>query len=79
MLSTELISLKSIEAALKDCVRIPVKTFALYAVLENGEERTYTSQTLTPYHQEIFSRRFKEEFRRNVRRAQTEISYPNSG
>ena len=72
---------KIIEAALRDCVRLPVKEFALVVVLENGEEKTYTSQSLTPYQPNIFTDNFRHDFWRNLRRAasDTEGWYPNSG
>ena len=70
---------KTIEAALRDCVRLPVKEFALIVLLESGEERTYTSQSLTPCQPRIFSERFRTDFRRNVRRATAGGDYPGSG
>ncbi|KAG0652329.1 Uncharacterized protein D0Z07_1411 [Hyphodiscus hymeniophilus] len=74
----KLIPPKSIEAALRDCVRLPVKEFALIVQLENGEERTYTSQSLTPWQPRIFGDRFRQDFRRSVHRAASEASYPGS-
>lgn len=68
----------TIEAALRDCVRLPVKEFALIVLLENGEERTYTSQLLTPCQPRIFSDRFRQEFRRNVRRTAAAGTYGGS-
>lgn len=75
----ELTYFKTVEAALRDCARIPVKEFALVVLLESGEERYYSSQSLTPYQPRIFTERFKQDFRRNVHRSITEGSYPNSG
>lgn len=59
----------SIEAALRDCVGLPVKDFALIVSLETGEEKTYTSHSLTPFQPQIFTDRFKHGFRRSVQRS----------
>jgi hypothetical protein len=71
----ELTYFKTVEAALRDCARIPVKEFALVVFLESGEERYYSSQSLT----RSFTERFKQDFRRNIHRSITKGSYPNSG
>jgi hypothetical protein len=63
---------KTIEAALRDCVGLPVKDFAVIVVLENGDEKTYTSPFLTPYQQKIFTNKFRQDFRRSMRRATAE-------
>lgn len=59
----------TIEAALRDCVGLPVKDFALIVSLETGEEKTYTSHSLTPFQPQIFTDRFKHDFRRSVQRS----------
>ncbi|RFU24067.1 hypothetical protein B7463_g12271, partial [Scytalidium lignicola] len=59
----------SIETALRDCVGLPVKDFALIVSLENGEEKTYTSHSLTPFQPQIFTDQFKHGFRRGVQRS----------
>lgn len=66
-----------VETALKDCAGLSVKEFALIVLDENGEEKTYTSTSLTPYQRRIFSERFKLDFRRYVHRA-AQGSYPQS-
>ena len=71
--------LKTIEAALRDCVRLPVKEFALIVQLENGDEKTYTSQSLSPYQPRIFSDRFRQDFQRSIRRTTTEGAYSGAG
>jgi hypothetical protein len=59
----------SVEAALRDCARIPVKDFALIVTSESGELQTYTSQILTQYQSRIFTDRFKEDFVRHAGKA----------
>jgi hypothetical protein len=70
--------LKTIEAALRECVRIPVKDFGLVVTLESGEEKTYSSTSLAPYRQRFFTDQFYSNFRRAVRRA-TDDAYSSSG
>jgi len=60
---------KTIEAALRECVRIPVKEFGLVVILENGEEKTYSSSSLAHYRQRFFTDQFHSNFRRAVRKA----------
>jgi hypothetical protein len=69
---------KTLESALKDHLCLPVKEFALAVVFENGKKETYTSPSLPPYESRIFTERFHEHFRQNLRRAGTEGSYPTS-
>lgn len=60
----------SIESALKGCVGMQdVKEFGLFVLCENGEAKTYSSQSLTPYQQSIFDRRFRSGFHNAVRQA----------
>jgi hypothetical protein len=70
---------KTIEAALRDCVRLPVKEFALIVLLESGDEKTYTSRSLTPRQSKIFREQFITDFRRSARRGTAESAYPGSG
>jgi len=58
-----------VETALKDCAKISVKEFALFVIDDNGQEKQYTSTSLRPHQQRIFSDRFKTDFRRNLQRA----------
>ncbi|KAF4622808.1 hypothetical protein G7Y89_g14217 [Cudoniella acicularis] len=67
-----------IESALRDCAQIPVREFALVVILENGEEKTYSSTSLKPYRPRIFTERFRRDFRQCVRRAGVEGSCPSS-
>ena len=64
---------------MKDCVRIPVKEFALAVVLESGEERVYSSPSLAKYRERFFGEQFKVEFHRSIRKAAREGIYPGSG
>jgi hypothetical protein len=69
----------TIEQALKECVRIPVKEFALAAVLESGEERVYSTSSLAKYRGKFFGEQFKAEFHRCIRKAAHEGIYWGSG
>jgi hypothetical protein len=72
--------LKAIETALRDCAQIPVKEFALVVLLENGEEKTYSSTSLKPHWSKIFSERFKRDFHQCANGwVGTDGSYPSSG
>jgi hypothetical protein len=66
-----------VETALKDCAGLSVREFALIVIDESGGEKTYTSTSLTPHQQRIFTDRFRTDFRRSVRRAATGGSYPS--
>ncbi|RDW78471.1 hypothetical protein BP5796_06323 [Coleophoma crateriformis] len=70
----------SVEHALKRCVGIQgVREFGVFILCENGDEKTYTSQTLTPYQQDIFTSRFRETFRSVVRKATAEGANTHPG
>jgi hypothetical protein len=69
----------SVEQSLKECARVPVKEFALYVILENGREGTFTSGNLTSFQPKIFSPHFKSEFEKCVRKASMEASFSNTG
>ncbi|KAM3074784.1 hypothetical protein ACMFMG_008200 [Clarireedia jacksonii] len=69
----------SIEESLRCCARVPVKDFALIAVLDDGQEVTFTSQNLTSFQPNIFSPAFKTDFHRCVRRASLDAPFSNSG
>ena len=73
---TELIFLKPVETALKDCAGLSVKEFALIVLDENGDEKTYTSTSLTPHQQKIFTERFRNDFRKTIKRVNP---FSNSG
>jgi hypothetical protein len=64
---------------LKECVRIPVKEFALAVVLENGEEKVYSSSSLARYRERFFGEQFKNEFHRSICRAARDGMHQNSG
>lgn len=66
------------ETALRECAGISVKDFALIIFDQYGEEKTYTSKSLTPYMRRIFSERFKQDCRRYVQKP-TQGSHPQSG
>jgi len=69
----------SIEESLRCCARVPVKDFALIAVLDDGQEVTFTSQNLTSFQPNIFFPAFKIDFHRCVRRAGLDAPFSNSG
>jgi len=69
---------QSVESALRDCARIPVKEFALVAILENGQPKVYRSSNLTPTTARYFSNQLKQDFRDTIRPS-AEGSYPSSG
>jgi hypothetical protein len=62
---------KTIKASLRECVGIPIKEFALAVVLENGEEKTYSSTS------QIVTDQSRQNFSRSVRRAAEAL--PNLG
>ena len=70
---------KTVEQALRDCARIPIKEFALAVTLDNGEEKMYSSTALIPYRQRFFSDRFRQDFHRSVRRAAMDGPYVGAG
>lgn len=71
---------KAIETALRDCAQIPVKEFALVVLLENGEEKTYSSTSLKAHWPKIFSERFKRDFHQCATGwVGNDGSFPNSG
>lgn len=72
-------SSQTIGAALKDCVGIPVKEFALIAIHENGDVKTYSSPALNPARHKIFSDAFKSTFSKAVRRVGSEASSQSQG
>jgi hypothetical protein len=74
-----LTSFKPVEAALKDCAGLSVKEFALITRGGNGEEETYTSASLIPHQQKIFTSNFRLDFRRIVQRASPGGSYLYQG
>jgi hypothetical protein len=77
-----LLTCKTIEDALKLCAEIPVKAYALIVRLENDEDRIYTSPSLTPFRERIFTDAFKTNFRRSVKRATATLvdnNFPNPG
>lgn len=53
----------------KECSKIPVKDFVLHAVLQNGEERTYSSSNLTPFQDKIITDEVRRRFLRELRRS----------
>jgi hypothetical protein len=75
--TSKLTRTETIEAALRECARIPVKEFGLVVTLENGEEKTYTSSSLAPYRQRFFTDQFHLNFRRAVRKT-TDDAYSSS-
>lgn len=70
---------QDIESALRDCARIPVKEFALFVKAENGEERMYSSPSLRPHRNRIFSSGFRREFRHCCRLISADGSFSSSG
>lgn len=68
----------TIETALRECARIPIKDFVLAAIDENGEVKTYTSVSLAPHRQRIFNDHFITNLRHAVKRA-TQDPYSSSG
>jgi hypothetical protein len=56
-----------IASALKE-LALPVKEFAFIVVDENGDSKEFTSPSLTPYHQQVFSNKFRRDFFRSVLR-----------
>ncbi|KAG4028258.1 hypothetical protein MFRU_023g00930 [Monilinia fructicola] len=68
----------SVEECLRSCARIPVKEFAVIAILENGSEVNYTSQNLTNFQPKIFSQHFKSDFHKSIERAGLDASFSNS-
>ncbi|KAE8449087.1 hypothetical protein EG329_008470 [Mollisiaceae sp. DMI_Dod_QoI] len=70
---------QTIEAALRDCVGIPVKAYALIARLENGEDKVYSSASLADYRGRIFTDPVKDIFRKSIKKSTAaENSFPNS-
>lgn len=70
---------QTIKDALRDCVRIPVKEFALIAICENGELQTYASPPLSKYHDKIFSESFKSTFTRAAHRVNRDGNFAPNG
>ncbi|ESZ90784.1 hypothetical protein SBOR_8832 [Sclerotinia borealis F-4128] len=68
----------SVEECLRSCARIPVKEFAVIAVLDDGREVNYTSQNLTNFQPRIFSQHLKNDFHRSIQRASLDASFSNS-
>jgi hypothetical protein len=66
-----LISPKPVGTVLKDCAGLSVKAFALIVLNEDGEEKMYTSPSLTPHQQTIFTDRFRVDFLSGVRSVTT--------
>ncbi|KAI9050195.1 hypothetical protein LZ554_006336 [Drepanopeziza brunnea f. sp. 'monogermtubi'] len=66
----------TIEAALKQCARIPVRNFALIVMKDNGEEVTYAGKSMTPYLDRIFSRETKRAFRAALRESEGRSYHP---
>lgn len=71
--------LKTVDTVLRDCVGLPVKEFALIVQLENGGNKTYTSQSLNPCQTRIFSNQFRQAFSRSVRLATMDATHSGSG
>jgi hypothetical protein len=72
-----------IASALKE-LALPVKEFAFIVVDENGNSKEFTSPSLKPYHQQVFSNKFRRDFFRSVLRNSDpdpydSESYANSG
>jgi hypothetical protein len=73
----------SIASALKE-LTVPVKEFAFIIVDENGDSKEFTSPSITPCHQQIFSYKFRRDFFSSILRNSdpdpydSEI-YPNLG
>ena len=70
---------KPVETALKYCAGLSVKEFALIIRGEHGEEKTYTSASLTPHQQRIFTHNFRVDFRRITENASPGGSYLSLG
>ncbi|KAI9645822.1 hypothetical protein NHQ30_005257 [Ciborinia camelliae] len=68
----------SVEECLRSCARIPVKEFAVIAILDDGREVNYTSQTLTNFQPRIFSPHLKNDFHKSIQRASLDASFSNS-
>ncbi|KAM0176294.1 hypothetical protein ACHAPF_004944 [Botrytis cinerea] len=68
----------TVEEALRSCARIPVKEFAVIAILDDGREVNYTSQTLKNFQPRIFSPHLKNDFHKSVQRAALDASFSNS-
>ncbi|KAF7852433.1 hypothetical protein EAF04_010973 [Stromatinia cepivora] len=68
----------SVEECLRSCARIPVKEFAVIAILDDGREVNYTSQTLTNFQPKIFSSHLKNDFHKSIQRASLDASFSNS-
>lgn len=74
-----LMILKPIVTALRDCAQIPVKEFALIVLTDNGEEKTYSSLSKAHWPR-IFSERFQRDFHQCANGwVGTDGSYPNTG
>ncbi|ESZ92987.1 hypothetical protein SBOR_6653 [Sclerotinia borealis F-4128] len=59
----------NIKEYLRSCTRIPVKEFAVIAILDDGQEVNYTSQNLTNFQPRIFSQHLKNDFHRSIQKA----------
>ncbi|KUJ12889.1 uncharacterized protein LY89DRAFT_196326 [Mollisia scopiformis] len=71
---------QTIEDALKECVGIPFKEFGLIVRLDTGEDRVYSSPALAGFRDKIFTEKFKQDFRRSIRKASAPSNpYPSSG
>ena len=70
---------KTIETALKECADIPVRDFGLIITLENGEEKTFSSNSLAPCRQYFFTEDFYSHYRRAVQKANKDDTYSSSG
>ncbi|RAL63369.1 hypothetical protein DID88_003792 [Monilinia fructigena] len=68
----------SVEECLRSCARIPVKEFAVIAILDDGREVNYTSQNLTNFQPKIFSPHLKNDFHKSIERAGLDASFSNS-
>ena len=70
--------LQTVGDSLRNCANIPVKDFALIAVLEDGQEKIYSSNSLKHFQDSIFSDQVRQEFRHCLQRT-TNRAYPGYG
>jgi len=74
-----LTSYKTVEDALRDCVKIDAKAFGLIVVTEDGQKHLFSSPSLQTQHHRIFPKQFQDEFMKAVRRVDDERPYSSQG
>ena len=67
-------SIKPVGEALRRCCRLDLKEFALIMIDYTGRDKIYTSPSLTPYGDRIFSEQYRRNFRNLTRTSERKAS-----